>query len=158
MSAQGKPPLKDRLIPWYFVMAFGVVFAVNMVFVTLALQSNTGVVTENPYEKGLAYNQTIAKAKRQEALGWSSKVRYDNNQLSFHLKDKAGTPLPEAKITAFISRPLDAELRRNITLNEVSVGNYSTHIVFPYKGQWDVTVSAIWNNQQYQTTQRLIIR
>lgn len=62
-----KPPLRDRLIPWYFVMAFLVVFAVNGLFIYLATSTNRGVVTENAYEKGLAFDRIVeASRKRKE--------------------------------------------------------------------------------------------
>ncbi len=69
-SAETKPSdRRDRMIPWYFVMAFGVVFAVNGMFVYLAVSTNHGVVTENAYEKGLDYDRIVeeVRQKQQEA-------------------------------------------------------------------------------------------
>lgn len=62
-----KPPLKDRIIPWYFVMAFAVIFAVNGLFVYLATSTNKGVVTENAYEKGRDYNHIVEEVRKQKA-------------------------------------------------------------------------------------------
>ena len=70
MSAAGNNPktaLRDRLIPWYFVMAFAVVFVVNGIFIYMAMQTHNGIVTENPYEKGLAYEQIVQEVKQQRA-------------------------------------------------------------------------------------------
>ncbi len=60
-------PLKDRLIPWYFVMAFLVVFAVNGVFIYLATSTHPDVVTENAYEKGLAYDRIVEEVRQHKA-------------------------------------------------------------------------------------------
>ena len=59
-------PLKDRLIPWYFVIAFLIVFTVNGFFVYMAIRTNHGVVTENAYEKGLEYNAIVKKVQAQK--------------------------------------------------------------------------------------------
>ncbi len=74
LSVQGNPkhPLRDRRIAWYFVTALAVVFAVNAVFVTLAIQTHSGVVIENSYKKGVNCNRTIEKATIQQALGWQT--------------------------------------------------------------------------------------
>lgn len=60
--------LRDRLIPWYFVMAFLVVFAVNGFFVYMAVSTNHGVVTENAYKKGLDYNNVVAQIRKQREI------------------------------------------------------------------------------------------
>jgi nitrogen fixation protein FixH len=58
---------RDRIIPWYFVMAFMVVFAVNGVFVYTAIHTNHGVVTENAYEKGLKFDHIVAEVRKRNA-------------------------------------------------------------------------------------------
>jgi len=58
--------LKDKLIPWYFVIFFLVLFIVDGIFVYLATSTHTGVVTENAYEKGLRYNEVIERARAAE--------------------------------------------------------------------------------------------
>lgn len=62
-----KAPLRDRLIPWYFVGAFAVVFVVNMFFVYNAVHTHRGLVTENPYEKGLAFDSIVETVREQKA-------------------------------------------------------------------------------------------
>lgn len=59
---------RDKLIPWYFVMAFMVVFVVNGIFVYLAVNTNNGVVTENAYEKGMDYTRIVTEVRKQRAL------------------------------------------------------------------------------------------
>lgn len=153
-----KPALKDRLIPWYFVLMFLIVFAVNGVFVYVAVNSNSGVVTENAYEKGLNYNQTIDLAKAQEALGWVGGIQYGNGLLSFHLRDKEQVPLSGAKVVAYISRPIESGYESEVILPETAVGVYIEKISFPQKGQWDIIVEAIWKNQHYQIRKRLVVK
>ena len=65
-ASKTKPPFKDRIIPWYFVMAFMVIFAVNGLFVYLATHTHTGVITENAYEKGLKFDDIVKEVREQK--------------------------------------------------------------------------------------------
>lgn len=160
MSVPGKckPPLRDRLIPWYFVMAFAVVFIVNGIFATLAIQNNSGVVTENPYKKGLAYNHTIAEAERQEALGWQTTLDYENEIFRFKLTDAQSQPIIGASVHAYFSRPIEAGNEFMLPLAPQKDGAYAARVLFSMSGQWEITVNVIWKNQKYQTTKRLVVR
>lgn len=159
LSAINKPitPLRDRLIPWYFVMAFLVVLAVNAVFVYVAITSNSGVVTEHAYEKGLDYNDIKAEADKQLALGWNGVIDYADGVLQFTLKDKNQTPLTDAHAIAYIERPLEPALNRKIVLEEKAPGDYAATVPFPKKGQWHIAVSVLWQQQTYQISKKLII-
>ncbi len=153
-----KPSLRDRLIPWYFVMAFAVVFIVNGFFVYAAIKSNHDVVTINPYEKGLAYNEVITKADEQAALGWHGDVVYENDKLQFTLKDKAGKAIIGANVVAILERPIGTKEHLRVVLNEASFGIYEKAMTFPLKGQWEVKIHAIVDAESYQIKKRLIIK
>lgn len=151
-------PLKDRLIPWYFVMAFAVVFAVNGFFVYVATSTNRGVVTDRPYEKGIHYNETLAAQRAQSALGWTAQIEYDNAALSVKLADKDGNPLMGALARAYIARPIEADLRQDLQLSEIGGGRYAAPLELPKKGQWDITVSIEWNKTPFQSHRRLQVK
>jgi len=57
----------DRMIPWYFVLAFLVVFAVNGVFVYLAVSTKHDLVVENAYENGVNYNEIVRDVRALKA-------------------------------------------------------------------------------------------
>ena len=153
-----KPPLKDRLIPWYFVAAFAVVFVVNGIFAYVAVSTNQGVVIEHPYETGLAYDDVLAEKYRQEALGWQSLVSYDHGALQFVLHDAQGKPISGATVTAHIERPIEKGIVKDVFLYETKAGQYQADLSFPTKGQWDITVSSLWKQQYHQTHKRLVVR
>ena len=48
------------------IVFFGIIFAVNGVFLVSALNTHTGIVSQQPYRKGLDYNARIAADARQE--------------------------------------------------------------------------------------------
>lgn len=161
LSAQDNrpaPPLRDRLIPWYFVAAFAVVFAVNGVFVYVAVQSNSGVVTENPYKKGLDYNRTIEAAEAQEKSGLAGAIVYDEGMIRFTLTDAHGAPAEHARAEAYIRRPLSGAYDDRIALNTLPGGVFAAPYRFPLPGQWEITVNALWQQRPFQQTVRITVR
>lgn len=159
MSAESniKPSLKDRLIPWYFVMAFAVVFIVNGIFIYYATRTHTGVVTDHAYEKGLDYDTIKAEAAQQRALGWSSLIELQYSVLHFTLFDKQSQPIEGAIVKAYITRPTQASMDRTYSLTHQGDGMYRAVVEFPAKGQWDITVAATWKQKHYQTGKRVVI-
>lgn len=153
-----RPPFKDRIIPWYFVMGFAIVFAVNGVFVYQAVHTNTGLVTEEAYEKGIAYNDVLAHAKAQHALGWKDKISYENGQLQVTLRDAKDLPLENAKVMAYISRPTQDGMDQTHPLAAQGGGVYAAPISLPALGQWEVGVSVICNQQQFQAHRRIVVQ
>ena len=53
---------------------FAVIFAVNGAMIYSAIVTHTGIVSNEPYRKGLHYNERIAADERQSALGWTDDV------------------------------------------------------------------------------------
>jgi nitrogen fixation protein FixH len=145
-------PFRDKIIPWYFVMFFVVIALMNAVMITIAFRTHTGLVTEHPYEKGIAYNQTIEAAAKQAALGWSSTIAYAEGKLRFAVKDKAGAALSPEKTTANFMRPTQDGMDFSVVLNEGEAA-----VTFPAKGLWEVRVNSIIRGIHYQQTQRLVI-
>ena len=60
----------SRWIPWALCSIFAAFLLANGIMIYFAVASWTGVGTENAYERGLAYNQTLDAVRAQEALGW----------------------------------------------------------------------------------------
>ena len=62
--------ITGRMVLVGLLTLFGVVFAVNGVFVYFALDSWPGLATEAAYEQGLAHDQSLAEAAaRPNAAG-----------------------------------------------------------------------------------------
>ena len=142
-----------------FVAFFAVVAAENGVFITLAIKTMPGVVTEHAYEKGLAYNQTLEAAQEQEKTGLQGTTTYKDGVLSFSFKHKKnGAPVSGAKVTAKIIRPvteghgMDAAL-----LEEGKSGVYMARIALPMQGLWEVKVFSEWQGQSFATSTQLSI-
>lgn len=148
----------DKWIPWYFVAFFVVLAALDGIFVYVAVSTQTGVVTQHPYEKGLAYNRTIADAEAQEKLGWQGRIDFTQPLLTFTLKDRTGSAITQAKATAYFSRATQQGYDFSTPLPGNADGVYSGSVAFPLNGQWDVNIAVVWNNTHYQKHARILVR
>ncbi len=149
----------DRFIPLYFVGFFVVLAIMDGIFVYLATSTHTGVVTEQAYQKGLDYNETVSAAAEQDALGWQSTINYsESGMLSFTLVNASETPVSGAQVVAEFIRPTHNGADFSVELIASSDGSYTAPVDFPLKGVWDVRVFAEWNQQSYQQGERLIIK
>lgn len=66
MQTTAKKDHTGRIVLWALLAFFGVLASVNAFFVYTAVTTNTGVVTENAYEKGLRYNEILKEARRRK--------------------------------------------------------------------------------------------
>ncbi|MBP9049903.1 MAG: FixH family protein [Alphaproteobacteria bacterium] len=164
LSAEERADLwANRWVPWMFVLAFLVVGAVNAVFVYLAIHSHTGLVTEQAYEKGLAFNQTLAKAEAMQALGWNFSVELTSEDiLSVRLVDKSGNPIQKAQVKGRMVRPVKSGYDYEINLAEqMKVGESGVYQVLlrpPLRGSWTVHLVATQNGQSFEKSEALVLK
>jgi nitrogen fixation protein FixH len=107
---------------------FGLVFAVNAYFVEVALSTHTGVVANEPYRKGLDYNNRIAADERQSALGWTDEIRIDETgtRVVAVLTDRDGAPVAGRSLSASFSRPATEKGEMRLSFSEVTPGRYES--------------------------------
>lgn len=155
---------KFNFIPWIFVLFFVVFILVDIFYIYMAQKTWQGIATEDGYQKGLHYNQTIEYVKRQRELGWSSKINYfkvapQSGDLNFTLTDKSRLTISNAKVVAVITRPVQSgyDFAVNLQFNQKK-SFYSSRINFPLPGQWNIEIQAIRGSDTYQEVKRLIIQ
>lgn len=148
-----------RWIPWAIVAFFCVVAILDGIFVYLATSTHTGVVTDHAYEEGLRYNETVAAADAQTALGWQGEVQFDDASKSLHfiLQDANGALIEGATVHAELMRPTQAGMDFKAAMVQTEGGEYSAALEFPEPGLWDVRIFVEWKQKQYQQTKRLVV-
>lgn len=149
-------PLNGWWVFTAFALFFGVIVLVNSVYITMALRSHSGVVTEDAYRKGLAFNEKLEQARNQPDI--LNELRFENNILRWKIADKTGLAIDNADVIAEFMRPVKAGNDFNAQLHHDGNGIYSIKPDFPVKGSWKVILSAKWDNNTYQTVEDLIVR
>lgn len=148
---------KDKMILVYFIAFFGVVIAVNAVFITLAISTHSGVVTENAYQKGIDFNQALAQAKSQPEM--IDNFSFENGTLAWQLNSQHQKPLENAQVTARLFRPVQSGHDFDIKLEHKGNGLYEAAPDFPMMGLWQVQLKATWNTHEtYQKTTSITVK
>ncbi len=122
---------------------FGIVFAVNGVLVFEALKTHSGVVAQEPYRKGLAYNDRIAADGLQSALGWKADVGFGSaGQVALTMLDRDDKPLSGLLIAGALGRPATERLDTKLSFAETTPGSYVASAGATDAGAWLVTIEA----------------
>lgn len=117
--------LNGRHVLAAFLGFFGVIFAVNGVFLYSALSTHTGVVAQEPYRKGLEYNQRIAADERQSALGWKETATLARDgRLVVEITDVDGRGVSGLTIVGTLGRPSTGQFDRELRFTEPAPGRY----------------------------------
>lgn len=106
MSQSTMNERRSGWIPWVFVGGMLIVVVVNGVMVWFALSTFPGLTTTQSYDRGRAYNQVIAEAARQDALGWSTRVSLREGRIAFAVTDREGRAV-DGVLQAHLLRPLE---------------------------------------------------
>ncbi|MBT3071765.1 FixH family protein [Rhodomicrobium sp. Az07] len=121
---------------------FGLMSSVNAVFVYMAISTKPGEATGASYEAGLRYNQTLAEAKAQAALGWHHKVELRGERLRVSMTDAGGEPVAGLAITGRIERPASSEKSHGVSFREADAGLYEADLGKVGTGKWILAFNA----------------
>ena len=151
---------RSRLFPWFFVVGFAIVVAVNAAMIWLAIGSFAGLYTTKPRDRGLRYNEVIAEQQRRDALGWRIDARWlpASQRLEIAVFDAGGKPLAPTRLSAELVRPLEKRRPFPIALEATDVGQFAARIELPERGNWDLDVVVERDGQRYALTRRMFLQ
>ena len=130
--------------------------------VYFALDTWTGLSTENSYVKGLNYNREIESARAQASSGWSVKIT-DQPMLTegrFEVTiERPQNSVPPVEVTATFIRTVTEGYDQQVILKNVGDGVYAAPIKLPLKGQWEILVVVkSQNNLIYKLEDRILVK
>lgn len=148
--------------PYIFVAGFVLVLLVNLTMAYFATSTFSGLATEHAYEKGLAYNQTLEAARKQEEMGWTVNSTVDPEanhgaHITVSYLGRDGKPVEDLNVRATLIRPTAKGHDREVTLARVGPGAYATLQEMPLAGVWDMTVVAHKADADYTLMRRIIV-
>lgn len=142
------PERRSAWIPWVFVAGMALVVVVNGVMVYFALSTFTGTTVDRAYERGRLYNQVLAEAERQAALGWRFELRWapatepHAGRLVISATDRSGAPLEGLAIAGKVVRPLGRPEPIPLAFAQAGSGRYVVPVMLDGAGQWEVRLAA----------------
>jgi nitrogen fixation protein FixH len=128
-QARSVRALTGRKVLFILVAFFGVIASVNGVMIYAALSTFRGEEVAHAYDRGLAYNREIAKARDQAARGWNvegllSRLPSGGAHVSIRAKDASGADVCGAAFTATLAAPADKKMDVSVDLAETAPGHY----------------------------------
>ncbi|MGC2061932.1 MAG: FixH family protein [Thermodesulfovibrionales bacterium] len=143
-----------------------------IVFVTLAAlaavigaivvgnRSFEGIVTDRPYETGIAWDKT-----RHDKIesGWNIAItnqdfQVGDTELLLRVTDRKGGPLTAATVAVVISRPHTNAYDRTYGTRETSPGLFSTSVNFPAYGYWDIKMAVSDRGKSVSFDKRIFVQ
>ncbi len=149
--------LEGKHVLMILLAFFGVMFAVNGVFVYVALTSFSGVSEKDAYVKGLNYNRAIEENLEQRARNWlvlldTENLGQNSSILTLSAKDRDGKDLFFDEVKMILKRPAQENLDFEVIPTKEGE-KFVAKVDFPLPGQWDVVVTA--NGAGYDKPYRL---
>lgn len=135
--------IKGRHVLMAIVAFFATIFAVNGVLVYEAISTHTGLVSQEPYRKGLHYNSRIEADARQRELGWQDTVQIEpNGDITVRMLDSLGGPVGDLQLVGYVGRPSTTHHDIKFALTETQPGHYSANVGALEGGAWMIVLDA----------------
>ena len=134
--------IEGRHVLFALVAFFGVMLAVNGVFVYFATSTFSGLSTEDAYRKGLNYNQVLDAKRAQSATGWTYTAEQDDGLLRLTMQGPDGKPVERLDIRGRLGRPATDVADRAVRFFWHGGGLYTAETGMLPPGQWDLTAEA----------------
>jgi len=152
---------KKSKIPYIILLFFVVIITVNVFYIIASRDSLPGVATNNSYNKGIKYNQTIQQKEKQEKLGWDVNIVITQatagiKNIAINLLDKEGLHIKGAKVKVRFFRPTSDGIDFDVIFVEED-GSYRKQVTFPALGQWDFEVVIKKDKDIFLTKKRFVI-
>jgi nitrogen fixation protein FixH len=136
--------LTGRHVLLWLVGFFCVVFAVNGWLVQAATSTFGGLETQSSYKAGLMFESEVARAERQQALGWHVDGKLTHGRageavLDVRVRDAQGVPVSGLSADATLAHPADARLDHVIHLSRIGAGDFHGQ-ARGHSGQWELII------------------
>lgn len=140
-SLQRTTGVQGRHVLIAMLAFFGLIFAVNGILLYQALATHSGLVAQEPYRKGLAYNERIAADERQAGLRWTAESSMSaEGRVTLALADADNNPITRRTVLASIGRPTSNRHDLNLRLLEQTPGHYSAEAGVKDAGAWLIDI------------------
>ncbi|WP_038249031.1 FixH family protein [Ghiorsea bivora] len=151
---------------WSVLALFAIVFTVNFGFVTAALDTSPGLVTEKYYKYGLQQNKFDRQYRTQAERGWNVDLQIDDaiqaNQpsiITLVVTDQYAQPISHGHAELRAYRPSDAKADVLLNLKETDKeGVYQAELTLLTPGIWDMNLLFAKDEDKHMLNKRVVIK
>lgn len=120
---------------------FGIMFAVNGVFLYHAITSFPGEHVKKSYVQGLNYNDTLAARAAQAELGWQVEAGLQGHAIIVRLRDADDLPLSNLSVIGELRRSATRTADQALVFRLSDAGEFRADVPGLEPGQWDLHVN-----------------
>lgn len=158
---QIKNTTKRSKIPYIFFAFFGVVIAVNIGYIYIAKKTWRGVVTEDSYQKGLNYNDTLKQIEKQKELGWLVEIKPTNigrNKMEILVKVSGNKSSLGEDTNVMITFTRPTQEGFDFIVSDTSKYTHRFDVTFPLPGQWDAVIMISQGQDKLYLTRHYVVQ
>jgi len=144
VSPASPPRPRGRHWPWLLGALLGTAVLANAVLLLKAHDDPSHAVEPDYYRKALAFDETIAQRRRNNALGWSLALEINARPspyaslLRARLTDRAGAPLHAAELTLEAFHKARGRRRLRARFAARPDGSYQARLPLRRSGLWEL--------------------
>lgn len=122
--------LTGRAVFFGFVAFFAVVFTVNAIMLSVALDTMPGLTTDSSYRASQRFNRDLADARLRDARAWKVEAGVDRDAggvgaVSVTVREPQGTPVERITVKAQVQHAARRALDRSFDLTRSGPGLYT---------------------------------
>lgn len=148
----GGKPLNGWKVLAMLLAFFLLVASVDGLMIYKAVKTFSGEVTPHPYERGLAYNRDISRAREQAMRDWKVGVRLTRASagdvdIRVTARDADGAEIAGVEMHVLLAAPADLSRDVRATLVETAPGRFSGKVKAP-PGARDLELTALRGGEE----------
>lgn len=128
-----------RVVALLIAVGLGGTVAFNVMAIAAAVRTDSGMVTDNYYQKSLVKDPEDTRREQFAALGWRADLRGPavDGRFELALRDFKGRPVRGAAIATTFFRTTQAGFDKEAALSETAPGLYSGQVAALAPGQYE---------------------
>lgn len=132
--------LTGRRFLFGLIGLFGIVFAVNGLFIYLALDTWSGLDVDNSFVQGISFEEEIHEAHEWKVEIDPKDLGSDTVRIDVEIARVDGRAVSPYSMDAEVRRPASANDDQDVTLTEIGPRHYRAEVSLAGRGQWQIRV------------------
>lgn len=155
--------LTGRRVLLWLTGFFGIIFATNAAFITVAVKTFRGEDEQLPYLQGVEFNDTLAHRALQKQLGWQAFVSATRHpgggvRVSVLLRQPDGKAPPAEHLSGELRHPSDENRDQALHLTSQGGGLYRADLPNVSPGIWDVVLKSAPGDAPFEAIRRVMLK
>lgn len=156
--AETHRPLTGWHVLAMFIAFFGVIIGVNLTMAWFANSTWSGLVVANGYVASQSFDDDLAKARAQEALGWKVGFDFTTDRIRLTFEDAQGQKIDALAISGELERTVTDKEDQKLSFQPMGSGVYSAPAALA-PGVWEVEIDAQGNGvSDYRKIFRFVVK